>query len=90
MTGQPEAGIARELALCYTAVAMVTDHDAGLAGEGAVTHVDALETFVANMERLRSLLYRTIQALPPTDPDATAACGCRRALDGLELPFKLP
>ena len=30
MTGAPEAAIARELAVCYAAVTLVTDHDAGL------------------------------------------------------------
>ena len=90
MTGQPEAAIARELALCYTAIAMVTDHDAGAASEGAVTHADVLETFAANIERLRTLLRRTIEALPAAQPDATATCGCRRALDGLKLGFALP
>lgn len=90
MTGQPEAAIARELALCYTAVGLVTDHDAGIAGGEAVTHAEVLEIFAANLERLRALLVRTVRALPPEEPDATASCGCRRALDGLALPFALP
>ena len=31
----PEAAIARELALCFTSIALVTDHDAGVEdGEG--------------------------------------------------------
>lgn len=90
MTGQPEAAIARELALCYTAIAMVTDHDAGVAGQEAVTHADVLEIFAANLERLRTLLHRTVSALPATEPDGTATCGCRRALDGLKLSFDLP
>ena len=30
MTGQPEAVLARELALCYTSIAVVTDLDAGV------------------------------------------------------------
>jgi 5'-methylthioadenosine phosphorylase len=38
MTAMPEASIARELALCYTTIAVVTDLDAGLAaGEGVTT-----------------------------------------------------
>jgi len=28
--GMPEASLARELALCYTCLALVTDHDAGV------------------------------------------------------------
>jgi 5'-methylthioadenosine phosphorylase len=90
MTGQPEAALARELAMCYTTIAMVTDHDAGIAGQGAVTHSEVLEIFALNLERLRALLHRTVTVLPPAEPDATASCGCRRALDGLELPFALP
>ena len=90
MTGQPEAGIARELALCYASVAMVTDHDAGVEGQQAVTHNDVLTTFAANLDRLTGLLHRTVAALPDPEPDATATCACRRALDGLELPFALP
>ena len=35
MTGHPEAVLARELALCYTALALITDTDAGVEeGEG--------------------------------------------------------
>src|SRR4051794_37106847 len=37
MTGHPEAVLARELAMCYTAVALVTDLDAGLTPHEAVT-----------------------------------------------------
>ena len=47
MTGMPEASIARELALCYTSLAVVTDLDAGFeAGEG-VTYTEVMETFGA-------------------------------------------
>lgn len=85
MTGMPEAIIARELALCYTCVATVTDLDAGVeAGEG-VTHADVLTVFAANVDRLRALMVTAILALP-TDDD----CACRHALDGLPLPFELP
>jgi len=90
MTGQPEAGIARELALCYSTVAMVTDHDAGIEGVAAVTHAEVLEIFASNIDRLKALLRRTIERLPAAEPDASATCSCRRALDGLTLPFELP
>jgi 5'-methylthioadenosine phosphorylase len=85
MTAQPEAGLARELALCYTNIAVVTDHDAGVeAGEG-VTHHEVLEVFARSVGRLRALLADVIAALP-TDRD----CGCGHALDGQTLPFALP
>ena len=84
MTGMPEASCARELALCFTSVACVTDMDAGLEGEEGVTHADVLAVFAGNVERLKALLLRTIGALP------TGECSCHRALDGLPLPFMLP
>jgi 5'-methylthioadenosine phosphorylase len=90
MTGQPESAVARELALCYTAIAMVTDHDAGVGGESAVTHADVLQIFASNLERLRDLLWRAVERLPATEPDESAPCTCRRVLDGLDLPFALP
>jgi 5'-methylthioadenosine phosphorylase len=73
MTGMPEAGLARELALCYTSLALVTDLDAGVeAGEG-VTHAEVLEAFAANLPRLRELLVATLERLPAAQGDC--ACG---------------
>jgi 5'-methylthioadenosine phosphorylase len=40
MTGQPEAGIARELALCYTTISVVTDRDAGVESSEPVSQAD--------------------------------------------------
>ncbi len=85
MTGMPEAAIARELALCYTAVALVTDLDAGVEGGEGVTHDEVLRVFAANVKRLKALVLDVVPALPAGDD-----CSCRRALDGLALPFALP
>jgi len=49
MTGMPEAAIARELALCFTTVALVTDLDAGVEGESGVTHEEVLQVFAQNI-----------------------------------------
>ncbi|HEX6919278.1 MAG TPA: S-methyl-5'-thioadenosine phosphorylase [Actinomycetes bacterium] len=86
MTGLPEAALARELALCYTSVALVTDLDAGLEHGQGVTHDEVLRVFAANVEKVRGLLVEAIGALPPVDAD----CSCRHALDGQKLPFELP
>ena len=42
MTGHPEAVLARELALCYTAIALVTDTDAGVEEGEGVTQDEVL------------------------------------------------
>ncbi len=90
MTGMPEASVARELAMCFTTVCLVTDHDAGVEGGEAVTHAEVLAQFGNNIERMKGLLTRAIAGLPAAEPDSSARCGCRRALDGQELPFELP
>jgi 5'-methylthioadenosine phosphorylase len=72
MTGHPEAVLARELGLCFTAIALVTDLDAGVeAGEG-VTHAEVLEVFAKNVGRLRTLLFDVVAAMPSV---RVCACG---------------
>ncbi|MCP9944142.1 S-methyl-5'-thioadenosine phosphorylase [Streptomyces somaliensis] len=87
MTGHPEAVLARELGLCYTSLALVTDLDAGAeTGEG-VSHTEVLRVFGENVERLRTVLFDAVAALPPT---ASRACLCTRAHDGWDLGIELP
>jgi 5'-methylthioadenosine phosphorylase len=78
MTGHPEAVLARELALCYTSIALVTDLDAGVEGDHGVTQEEAFRVFGQNVERLRDLLLRVLPTLP-TSRD----CPCAHALDNL-------
>jgi 5'-methylthioadenosine phosphorylase len=85
MTGHPEAVLARELALCYTSIALVTDLDAGVEGGHGVTHEEVFRVFGENTERLRDLLLDAVAALP-----AERSCACAQALDGIKLPFELP
>ena len=85
MTAVPEASIARELALCYTSIALVTDLDAGLehGRESPTTRCCACSPH--NVEGSRACSSTSCRAARPT---TTAAC--RHALDGLRLPFDLP
>jgi 5'-methylthioadenosine phosphorylase len=85
MTQHPEAVLARELALCYTALALVTDLDASVEGAGGVTMEEVFRVFGDNTDRLRALLLDVVAALP-----LERDCPCPRALDGLELPIALP
>ena len=45
MTGYPEAVLARELEMCYAAIALVTDLDAGIESGAGVTAVDVFAEF---------------------------------------------
>ncbi len=86
MTGHPEAALARELALCYTPLALVTDTDAGVAEGEGVTQAEVFEVFGRNMSRLRELVADIIAAFPAEREDDL----CAHALDGIRLPLELP
>jgi 5'-methylthioadenosine phosphorylase len=85
MTGHPEAVLARELALCYSAIALVTDLDAGVEGDHGVTQDEVFKVFAENTARLRNVLLTAVAALP-----TTRTCPCPQSLDGIKLPFDLP
>jgi 5'-methylthioadenosine phosphorylase len=85
MTGAPEAPLAREMRMCYAAIALVTDMDAGAeAGEG-VSQEEVFSLFRSNLDRLGGLLSRAIAGLP--DPDG---CTCSTWADGIELTYEVP
>ncbi|MET9870757.1 S-methyl-5'-thioadenosine phosphorylase [Streptomyces sp. NPDC006386] len=85
MTGHPEAVLARELALCYTSIALVTDLDAGIDADESVTQEDVFKVFAENTERMRNVVLETIKHLPER-----RTCRCSAALAGMDLPFELP
>jgi 5'-methylthioadenosine phosphorylase len=85
MTGHPEAVLARELALCYTTIALVTDLDAGVEGDHGVTQEEVFAVFADNTAKLREILLTAVAALP-----AERTCPCGHALDGIKLPNDLP
>jgi 5'-methylthioadenosine phosphorylase len=85
MTGAPEAALARELRLCYAALALVTDMDAGAETGSGVGQAEVLARFGENLDRLTGLLAAAVAALP--DPDG---CTCSTWADGIELTYELP
>jgi 5'-methylthioadenosine phosphorylase len=86
MTAMPEASLARELALCFTSLCLVTDHDAGVEVGHGVTHAEVLEAFAANLPTMRDLLVATLAELPTEQGD----CGCAAAYGDTKPPFELP
>jgi 5'-methylthioadenosine phosphorylase len=77
MTGHPEAILARELGVCYAALALVTDLDAGVEGDHGVTMEEVFRVFGENTERLRGFLLAAVAALP----EKPTGCGCGETAD---------
>jgi 5'-methylthioadenosine phosphorylase len=80
MTGHPEAVLARELALCYTSIALITDYDVGIEDGPAVTADTVAAVFAGNNARLRQLLLDLLPSLP-----SERTCPCGSALDGATI-----
>jgi len=85
MTGHPEAVLARELALCYATVALVTDHDAGVDEASAVSMNEVFAVFASHTDTLKAVLADVVARLGG-DRD----CACSHAVDGMDLPVTLP
>lgn len=83
MTALPEAALARELGMCFSSIALVTDRDAGAldADHPSVTQAEVFSFFAANAERLRTLVGDLITRLP-----AGGELGCECAADAPVLP----
>jgi 5'-methylthioadenosine phosphorylase len=82
MTQMPEAALARELGLCYASVALVTDYDTGVEGDGEVapvTHEEVFAAFAANLGHLREVLVAALAAIP-----SDRACACADGPGGNE------
>jgi 5'-methylthioadenosine phosphorylase len=80
MTAYPECHLARELELCYTTIAMVTDYDAGAAGVEPVSAAEVVRVFGEAGERLRELLFAVLPRIGPQPKDV-----CATALRGAAL-----
>ncbi len=84
MTQYPEAALARELGVCYCAIALVTDYDTGVEddpGVEPVTQARVFATFEANIDRVRAVLRRALAAVPIDQ----IGCACADAPGGIEI-----
>lgn len=63
MTNVPEVVLARELGICYAAVAMVTNYAAGISPT-SLSHSEVLEVMGKNVSNLRQLIMETLEGLP--------------------------
>jgi 5'-methylthioadenosine phosphorylase len=85
MTGHPEAVLAREMRMCYAAIALVTDMDAGIESGEGVGQEEVFAMFAHNIDRLKAILTDIVGRLPGTD-----RCGCASWADGIALPYEVP
>lgn len=76
MTNVPECVLARELELCYAAIAVVTNFAAGLAGK-KLTHAEVVELMGERMPSVRALVRGAIPKIP-----TKRVCACSKALEG--------
>lgn len=82
MTQYPEVVLAREKGMCYCAIALITDYDAGIVSEGKAEPVktsELLKVFKNNNERALKLVYKIIGNLPEK------SCGCEKVLEGAQV-----
>ncbi|MEP7090096.1 MAG: S-methyl-5'-thioadenosine phosphorylase [Nocardioidaceae bacterium] len=86
MTGHPEAVLAREMQLCYAAIALVTDMDAGVESGDGVGQAEVFAMFARNIDRLKAILRDVVGDLPTPGE----GCACTSWADGIELPYELP
>lgn len=74
MTLVPEVSLAREVGICYTTLATVTDYDVW--AEKPVTAQEVAQTMKSNVERVKSLLVEAIPALAKE-----RSCDCWRSVE---------
>ena len=71
--------------MCYAAIALVTDLDAGIDVGAGVRAVDVFAEFEKNLGPFKKLVHEAIDAL-----DSERVCTHCLPHDGIELPFDLP
>lgn len=75
MTQYPESYLAREMGMCYTNIALITDYDAGLEGHDdipPVTEEEVYKVFSDNNEKVKKMLFEIIKKLDPVE----RSCKC--------------
>jgi 5'-methylthioadenosine phosphorylase len=76
MTNVPEVVLARELEMCYSSIAMVTNFAAGISDE-KLTHAEVLEIMGQNKKNIQHLFKEIIPSIPKSRD-----CGCASLLEG--------
>lgn len=73
MTQYPESYLAKELDMCYVNLALITDYDIGVEGVPPSPVDKILETFAANNEKLKDILFKLIEEISIEQ----TSCNCK-------------
>lgn len=80
MTQYPECYLAREMGICYTNIALITDFDAGLEGNDdipPVTLEEVYKVFNENNDKVKAMLFEIIKNIDLSQEK----CSCKGAYD---------
>jgi 5'-methylthioadenosine phosphorylase len=80
MTGYPEVVLAREAALCYASVCIVTNPACGMAGDQGLCASEISDLMKICSEKVRALIYEAAQK-----DTGERSCRCRDALSNSAL-----
>ncbi|MDM7939840.1 MAG: MTAP family purine nucleoside phosphorylase [Methanothrix sp.] len=80
MTGYPEVVLAKEAALCYASLCIVTNPACGLAGKKKLSISEISDLMKKYSESVREIIYRAMQNIP-----AQRSCDCKDALSDASL-----
>ena len=80
MTGYPEVVLAREAALCYASLCIITNPAAGMAGGSDLAISEIADLMNKCRETVREIIYLAAQKIPDE-----RSCGCKDALDNAAL-----
>jgi len=75
MTGYPEVALAKEAALCYASLCIVTNPACGMTGGKPLTILEISDLMNKCNEDVREIIYRAAQRIP-----VERSCGCQNAL----------
>ena len=80
MTGYPEVALAREAALCYASLCIITNPAAGMAGGKGLAISEITDLMKNCRENVREIIYQAAQKIPEK-----RSCGCKDALSGAAI-----
>lgn len=83
MTGYPEVALAKELAMCYCAIGLVTDYDVGVVAQEKLPPVstkEIIKVFKENNEKAVALIKKMLEVWPKE-----RNCQCKNSLVGARV-----